>query len=149
MPGKQFTKRHPGSHPKSAANAKPKLFEFDFTVVGLKFRMDKDKRATLARSCPYRGILLVREQENKYDPNAVAVNFSTLPSWHTKKHIGYLPAVDAEVIAPLMDLYVATAKDDELVPDGLQFKSAVLTSVDGDANLTGTLHVVFIDYRSK
>jgi len=72
-----------------------------------------------------------------------------MPSWHTKKHIGYLPAVDAEVIAPLMDLYVATAKDDELVPDGLQFKSAVLTSVDGDANLTGTLHVVFIDHRSK
>lgn len=132
-----------------SAKVTPKLFEFDFTVVGLKFRMDKEKRATLARSCPYRGILLVREQENKYDPNAIAVNFGTVPSWHDKKHIGYLPADDAVVLAPHMDMWVATAKDDELVPDGLEFKSAVLTSVDGADNLTGTIHAVFIDHRSK
>ena len=132
-----------------SAKVEPKLFEFVFTVVGLKFRMDKDKRATLARSCPYRGILLVREQENKYDPNAVAVCFSTVPSWHDKKHIGYLPADAAEQIAPLMDLYVATAKEKGSRTDGLQFKSAVLTGLDGDANLNGKLHVVFIDHRSK
>lgn len=136
MPGKTAT-----------ANAsQERTFEFDFAVVGLKFRMDKEKRATLKRSCPYKDITIVREQENQYDANAIAVHFKRVPSWHGKKHIGYIAAESAAIIAPLMDDYTASGRG---AKDGLQFKSAVLKSVDGPDNLTATLAVTFIDHRSK
>lgn len=117
-----------------------KTFEYTFDVVGLKFRLKKEVRQILAGKCPIRGIVVIREQENKYDMNAIAVH---LPSAGVVgpvlagKHIGYFRADAAEQIAPLMD-------DGRFV-----VKSAKLERiVDGaDPCSEGKLHVIFTDKR--
>jgi hypothetical protein len=107
-------------------------FEHDLDLVGLKFRMKKDARLQLAKRCPIvHGVKIDREQENKYDINALRVTLDG-------KHIGYLRADSAAVLAPKID-------------DGeLKFLRATLTSlVDGTNGPAseGRLHVVFEDKR--
>lgn len=115
----------------------PKTFEHDLDLVGIKFRMDKDKRAALACNCPTSLVRLVREQENKYDENAIRVELTHRGSTEAQ-HLGYIRADSAAILAPYMDR-------GELV-----FKSAKLnTLMDGNngPNSEGRLTVVFTDKR--
>lgn len=115
----------------------PKTFEHDLDVVGLGFRLKKDVRRALAGRCPVDGVKLVREQENKYDINAIRVVYPNSGAL-AGKQIGYIRADSAAILAPLMD-------EGELV-----FKRGSLTRlIDGPngENCEGHIHVVFTDKR--
>ena len=91
-----------------------KTFTYDFDVVGLGFRLKADAReelaATIRRNAKVMskggagitGVKLRREQENKYDINAIAVYYPDRGAL-AGKHLGYLRADTAAIIAPLMD----------------------------------------------
>lgn len=108
-----------------------KHFEHDLDMVGLKFRMKKEARLELAKKCPIKNIVLAREQENKYDINAIRVSLGGV-------HLGYIRADTAAILAKAMD-------------DGeMKFLRATLTRlVDGTNGPAsdGRLHVVFEDRR--
>lgn len=115
-----------------------KTFDYVLDVVGLKFRMNLSIRQELAKRCPLSGIKLVREQENRYDINAIRVEYPPGHSDAKKKHIGYVRADSAAILAPLMD-------EGKLV-----FKNAKLAElVDGNSGplSEGRMFVVFNDKR--
>lgn len=120
--------------------AMPGIFRHELDMVGLGFRMKRDARDVLAgivAKKPLTGVKLEREPENKYDLNAIAVYHPDRGPL-AKKHLGYLRADTAAIIAPLWD-------------EGLlRFKSATLTALDAEDDWkTGTLDVEFIDKRKK
>lgn len=74
-------------------------------VVGLRFRWKRDSRRMLADMIAKRGsitgIRLVREPDNRFDPNAIMV---LLPERIASGYqLGYLRASSAEVLAPALD----------------------------------------------
>lgn len=118
----------------------PRVFKHEMDCVGLGFRLKRDVRQVLAGSIakrPLIGVKLVREPENKYDENAIAV-FHPERGALAGKHLGYLRADTAAIIAPLWD-------------DGLlKFKRATLLALDAEDDYkTGRLEVEFIDKRKK
>lgn len=118
----------------------PTKFEFDLMVVGMGFRLKRDVRQVLAQTAERRGVAvkLVREQENKYDLNAVKVIHADTGAL-AGKHLGYLSAETAAILAPLLD----NGKN-----GGLKFKSAKLIDMDGELDhKQGTVHAVFDDFR--
>ena len=127
----------------------PKTFTYEVAVVGLGFRLKRDVRRALADSLrrPMNGVVLQREQENRFDINAIAVyhpNHGALAG----KQLGYLRADTAAILAPLMDEYAATGAGAPADRTGLQFKSAKLLSLDAeDDHKTGMLEVIFKDWR--
>lgn len=145
MPGK----------PKTAKTRGPKLIEHEVTVVGLGFRLKGPARRALAGIVEKRdgkgmeGFKLVREQENRHDANAIMVKHPERGVL-AGKHIGYLTAEVAAVLAPLMDDYRATRGDRSIPTDGIEFVSAKLTELDEQQHYkTGTLVVTFADHRAK
>lgn len=101
------------------------------TMVGLGHRMNKLLRAELASSLLAHGarkVTLTREQENKYDINAIRVNIEGIDD---PDDFAYLNAQTAEVLAPKMD-------------DGtIDIESAMLTELfANDDNKTGNVDLV-------
>lgn len=128
---------------KQTAKPRPKgrRWNHEVDVVGLRFRWKKENRAILATTVAkgsIHGIRLVREPENKYDPNAVMV---LLPErLYDGKQLGYLRAESAALIAPKLDKGV------------LQVVSATLLNLDEDDAHpwnTGTMLVTFLDVPAK
>lgn len=80
----------------------------DIYVVGVKHRMKRELRELLAKQIMMRPLplKLTREQENKYDLNAIRVNVigitpvDGVPDDH---FLGYIGAQSAEVLAPGLD----------------------------------------------
>ena len=123
-----------------------KLFEHDLDVVGLKFRMKRELRQQFATHistgmASAKAVTLSREQENKYDINAIRVDLVNKPGFLEKKHIGYIRADSAAILAPLMDEGLVRGSG------GLVFKSAKLLGIVGDDLTEGRLHVTFTDRR--
>lgn len=122
-----------------AASKSAKIIRQECDVVGLGFRLKRDVRRVLADNCRHTdgidGIMLVREQENRFDINAIQV-------LHPKrgllagKHLGYLRADTAAILAPLLD-------------DGhIKVKSAKLMELyEADDFKTGLLAIEFLDLR--
>jgi len=113
------------------ARKTPKKIKVEMDVVGLKFRMKRDARADLAtrvKRMPMT-VKLRREQENKYDINAIRVEDSK------GKHLGYIRRESAEVLAPRIDEQEIRVDSAELV--GLY--------ADQD-NANGQLKVTLLDY---
>ena len=127
--------------------AKAPTFAYEFTLVGLGFRMKREFRKVLAKSLTRPGksgqvrVHLQREPMNKYDSDAVRVDADeTKLGLQEGQHLGYLRAEAAALVAPLMD-----NRED----GGFVFKSAKLIELDPDDDWkTGTLAVEFYDYRS-
>lgn len=70
------------------------IFLIEIQVAGTTYRKNiKELEPSLVPDQMYR---MVREQDNKYDPNAVAIYFE-------KEKLGYIPAEQNEIIARLMD----------------------------------------------
>jgi hypothetical protein len=95
-----------------ATKQKPIQVEVALDVVGFGHRFKAEERERLAASCARRPqkIRLVREQENKYDGNAIAVFIEEGPLAgvvHRKGdapgQIAYLRAETAAELAPRMD----------------------------------------------
>jgi hypothetical protein len=64
-----------------------------YSIVGQKHRgLDSH----LVGILPGTPVVLVREPDNKFDPNAVMV-------WIDGKHVGYIPSKDAAALAPFID----------------------------------------------
>lgn len=82
--------------------------EQDLYCVGVKHRMNRDRRVVLAEVLA-RGpvpVELTREQENKYDENAIRVNVvGALPIEGVQPghQLGYIGAETAEVLAAAID----------------------------------------------
>lgn len=77
--------------------------EQELDCVGIKFRWNKERRAQLHDVLPIRGLLLAREQENKYDINAIRVELPNLMFGNTTTHLGYVRRDTAALIALRMD----------------------------------------------
>lgn len=115
---------------------KTRKWNHELDVVGLKFRFKRDGRRALSDMIAKRGSItgmqLVREPDNPADENAIKV---CLPDRVLDgKHIGYLRADSAKLLAPKLDsgsLVVHAAKLEDL-------------DADDDWN-TGTLFIVFGD----
>lgn len=112
----------PGTRqPAKTATKRPRYRRWTYTldVVGLKFRWTRDGRRVLANMIESKGrisgIRLVREPDNKFDPNAIMV---CLPERIIEgKQLGYVRATAAELLAPRLDngtLVVLSAKLMEL-----------------------------------
>lgn len=140
--------------PETRKSAKPRLIEHEVTVVGLGFRLKDDVRRALAGTVDksrngMEGFKLVREQENRSDINAIRVHHPERGVL-AGKHIGYLNAAVAAVLAPLMDDYAATRRDRSIPTTGIEFLSAKLTEMsEEDRWKSGTLVVTFADHRAK
>jgi hypothetical protein len=94
-------------------------WEHQVDVIGLKFRWKRDARRALAASIGARGIggiRLVREEDNKYDGNAIMV---LLPErLHGGKQLGYIRRESAAMLTPKLDigeLRIVSAKLVELL----------------------------------
>lgn len=137
------------SHLKQSAVSGPpkpaKTLTIDLSVVGLGFRLKRDVRQVLAGNVakaiglgsPGINVKLTREQENRYDINAIRVTHDGSGALRGN-HLGYLRADVAAQIAPLMD--------DNL----LSFQRASLKELDAkDDWKTGTLTATFKDKRPK
>lgn len=115
-----------------------KLFTHTMEVVGLGFRVKSDVRRVLAgrtNTAPMR-VAIEREPDNKSDPNAIRVIVAV--GALKGKHIGYLRADTAALLAPLMDA------------GHFVFKSAKLTGLYQDDDFkSGILEVTFRDKRPK
>jgi hypothetical protein len=77
----------------------------ELDVTGLRFRLTKSAREALeyriGKRGPIKGMRVERELGNEHDPNAIRV---CLPETMLDgKHIGYLRAVSALVLAPRLD----------------------------------------------
>lgn len=84
--------------------AKNKTWSAELTCVGLQFRWKLSGRETLARAVPFK-IELVREHDNDYDENAIAVRIASdfkLTKLRSKQ-LGYLRREVAALLAPKMD----------------------------------------------
>ena len=84
---------------------KGRIWCHELDVVGLRFRFKRDGRRALSDMIDKRGsitgIQLIREPDNRADPNAIKV---CLPQRILDgKHIGYLRKEAAELLAPLID----------------------------------------------
>lgn len=140
MPAKGKTAK-----PAAAVSKMPPIFSHELAVVGLGFRLKRDVRQSLARLLDASktggiDVKLVREQENKYDVNAIKVlhNGSGILKG---KHLGYIRADTAEMIAPLMD---------DGKRGGFTLKAAKLTEMDAaDDHKTGMMMVEFYDWRKR
>lgn len=130
MPGKTQTAKRKVGH----------TWSHECTVIGLKFKFTKDGRETLARMVAKRGSItgmrLEREEENKYDENAIKV---LLPIRIIDgKQIGYLVRETAAVLAPKLDAGSVTVKSATLL---------ALNAADGYN--TGELLITFQDKPAK
>lgn len=67
----------------------------ELSVVGVGFRTKKEERPGIAAKTPATATL-EREPDNRFDPNAVKVIVGG-------RHLGYLPALVAEQLAPRLD----------------------------------------------
>lgn len=72
----------------------------NFPLVGVQFRSAEEK-ATFANLQPEDGLLLQRDPENPYDPNAIKVLFQI--DEHIFHHIGFIAAVYAKKLSPLLE----------------------------------------------
>jgi len=95
-----------------ATKTKGRTITHEIAVVGLQFRLKADLREMLARSCKLRPqeVVLVRQQENQYDANAIAVVMKegslagkTLRKGDMPGQIGYVGAETAVVLAERID----------------------------------------------
>lgn len=82
------------------------VVEHSTDVVGVGFRMKHDVRVALAgiiKKNPLR-VDLMREPDNEYDPNAIAVYISDSKAGALDgHHLGYLARSVSEVLAPKLD----------------------------------------------
>lgn len=62
-------------------------------LVGMKHRGTEAAVAALSNSHP---ILLIREPDNKFDPNAIQV-------WANDQHVGFIKATQARTLAQKLD----------------------------------------------
>lgn len=85
--------------------AKAHVWHHDLDVIGLGFRVKKDTRKLIAEMIVKKGgiggIRLIREPENQYDSNAIAV-YMPERLMHGFQ-IGYLRRTTAELLAPKID----------------------------------------------
>lgn len=125
-----------------ATKTKGRTITHEISVVGVGFRLDANLREILARSCRLRPqkVKLVREQENQYDVNAIAVVIDegslkgkTLRKGDTPGQIGYVAREVAAVLAERIDR-------DELVVE-----KAELLSLAPPDNKRGEMRVVLRD----
>lgn len=83
----------------------PTRVEQELDVVGLKFRWKREARRALSDMIRKRGAItgvrIIREPENKYDANALAVYLPTRIM--DGKQLGYLRASSAVILAPHVD----------------------------------------------
>lgn len=129
--------------PVSGERKPAKTLIIDLSLVGMGFRLKRDVRQALAGNVQKAvelgldgiNVKLAREQENRYDVNAIRVihDGSGVLRGH---HLGYLRADVAAQLAPLID-------------DGvLACQRAVLKSMDAADDLkTGVLTATFRDKR--
>lgn len=103
--------------------------KLEISVVGMQYRTKQSLRYMLKDHLPLR-VRLEREPNNKYDENAVMVIADQSP--YKDIHLGYIPRLVAEVVAPYMD-------KDRGKSSG--FKTAKLVSVDPLAG-SGDLEIV-------
>ena len=100
--------------------SKHNILKYEFTVVGLRYRMTKPSQAKLAEQCPFT-VWVTREPNNEHDENAIAVKIGdfNVPMYPMK--IGYLRREVAKVLAPGLDdgtVEVGKAKLTEIRDDG-------------------------------
>jgi len=81
--------------------AQPKQKSYDFSVVGLGYRVTMPYRRRLAKLTPF-PVRLVREPENTHDENAIAVTIAA-GTFIDGMKIGYLRREVAAVLAPALD----------------------------------------------
>ena len=81
------------------AEQPPKTYTFDTAIVGARFyegatRLLESSAAADPELAPT--VALVREPDNKFDKNAIAVYLD-------KKKVGHTPAAQAKILAPRLD----------------------------------------------
>ncbi len=82
-----------------AEAARPSTYTFDTAIVGVRFYQGAAE--LLSEVSPDGGrvpglLTLVREPDNQYDKNAIAVHFDG-------KKVGHIPAPQAKILAPMLD----------------------------------------------
>lgn len=117
-----------------------RTWSHELGVVGLGFRLKRPTRQIIKSAidkASMTGMRLIREPENKYDENAIAVHFPE--RYMHGAHIGYLHRDSAALLAPKIDSGV------------LEVAGATLTAVsdDRDDHKTATLLVRFRDVPAK
>jgi hypothetical protein len=102
-----------------------KKIEQELDLVGLGFRMKREERCALGMKVAKapQPVTFHREQENKYDVNAIAV-------YRGKEKLGYLRRETAEKLAPLID-------DKEIKLSG-----KLIELLASDDNKTGVMFVI-------
>ena len=91
----------------------------DLSVVGIQHRVTMSTREMIAKRIDLHGpveVELQREPDNEYDRNAIRVVIDAGP--YKNLHIGYVPRLAAEILAPALDKGSA------------EFGMAILTSLD-------------------
>lgn len=108
----------------------------ELDVVGVKFCWKAELRSQLAAMCPL-DVQLVREFDNTYDANAIAVKLTNETNLQERTHIGYIRADTAAILAPKMDDDEVTIIDATLVklvePDYLEGRTEVTMLIGNDA----------------
>lgn len=126
---------------KSTPRAKGRRWNHELDVIGLNFRWKKENRAILATTVAkgsITGIRLVREPDNQYDPNAIAVY---LPErLYEGKQLGYLGRESAAVLAPKLDAGTLVCESATLLN---------LWDNGSHPNAAGTLALRFRDVPAK
>ena len=120
---------------------KGRRWTHNLDVIGLNFRWKKENRAVLAATVAkgsITGIRLVREPDNQYDPNAVAVY---LPErLYDGKQLGYIGRESAAILAPKLDAGTLVAESVMLLG---------LRENNGHPNACGSMLVRFRDVPAK
>lgn len=91
-----------------------------YAIVGMKHR---DAEALVASLPPDEPITLVREADNRFDPNAVQV-------WARGRHVGYVPKTQNAVLAQFIDACGKTVAIMGMDEGGGNVQSARGKSVD-------------------
>jgi HIRAN domain len=108
---------------KKVQKAKPKQKSYDFSVVGIQYRVTLPYRRRLAELTPF-PVRLVREPENPHDENAIAVTIAAGTFINGMK-IGYLRREVAAVLAPALDEGVIAETKAELTTLDPEISEAV------------------------
>lgn len=100
--------------------AKQSILKYEFTVVGMDYRLTPPSKAKLAELLPF-VVWVTRDPENEHDENAVAVRIGDYEIPMYPMQIGYLRRQVAKVLAPGLDdgtVSVGKAKLVEIRDDG-------------------------------